>query len=54
MAGRYKLNYLHLIFSSAFLRVICEKLMIYGMASNDVRERDVVYRTKRTGPSTEP
>ena len=35
------------------LSVICEKLMVYRMASM-MSERGVVYRTKRTGPSTEP
>ena len=35
------------------LRVICEKLMVYRMACM-ISERDVVYRTKRTGSSTEP
>ena len=35
------------------LRVISEKLMVYRMASNDVRER-CGEEDERTGPSTEP
>ena len=35
------------------LCVICEKLMVYRMVAI-MSERGVVYRTKRTGPSTEP
>ena len=38
-------------FRSCFIR---ERLMIYRVVSNDIREKSVAYRTKRTGPSTEP
>ena len=37
------------------LSVICEKLTVYRMVSNDqISDGGVVHRTKREGPSTEP
>ena len=46
----------HFTERSGFLElcVICEKLMIYRVVIAMISERGVVYRTKRTGPSTEP